>query len=368
MRRFQFNRLILLSMLCLAVLLLTIVTATASSVSALTGPLPAKTAAASITLSPTSGPPTTSITIKGHGFSSEERIVITFGSTRLVSIKGDQHGRFTTSIKVPASAASGLYLVQATSRHNGRVTIATAKFQVQTNWTMFGYDRKHTHTNPYENVLSQANVSNLAAKWIAPILLGTISSPAVVNGVVYIGSDDGSLYAFNAQTGTQLWRVTTGSNINSSPAVVNGVVYVGSHDSNVYAFNARTGIQIWKAPTGADIAMSSPVVINSVVYIGSEDQNLYALNAQTGAQLWKAPTGGWIISSPTVANGVVYVGSQDNSLYAFNARTGIQLWSYQTGNWIWSSPAVANGLVYVGSTDGNMYAYALPHQTVQYLI
>ena len=148
---------------------------------------------------------------------------------------------------------------------------------------MFGYDRKHTHTNPYENVLSQANVSNLAAKWIAPILLGTISSPAVVNGVVYIGSDDGSLYAFNAQTGTQLWRVTTGSNINSSPAVVNGVVYVGSHDSNVYAFNARTGIQLWKAPTGADIAMSSPVVINSVVYIGSEDQNVYAFNAQTGA-------------------------------------------------------------------------------------
>jgi outer membrane protein assembly factor BamB len=45
----------------------------------------------------------------------------------------------------------------------------------------------------------------------------------VVEGVVYVGSDDGKLYAFNASNGSILWRTPTGSQIESSPAVVGGV-------------------------------------------------------------------------------------------------------------------------------------------------
>ena len=56
------------------------------------------------------------------------------------------------------------------------------------------------------------------------------SSPAVANGVVYVGSGmDGNVYALNATTGVKLWNYTTGSEVYSSPAVVNGVVYVGSY-------------------------------------------------------------------------------------------------------------------------------------------
>ena len=61
------------------------------------------------------------------------------------------------------------------------------------------------------------------------------SSPAVANGVVYVGSVDGKLYAYHATTGALLWSATTGSYINSSPAVANGMVYVGSADQNLYA-------------------------------------------------------------------------------------------------------------------------------------
>ena len=53
------------------------------------------------------------------------------------------------------------------------------------------------------------------------------SSPAVANGVVYVGSDD-NVYALNARTGALLWSYTTGEYVVSSPAVANGVVYVGS--------------------------------------------------------------------------------------------------------------------------------------------
>ena len=41
------------------------------------------------------------------------------------------------------------------------------------------------------------------------------------------------------------WKYTTGSVFHSSPAVVNGVVYVGSVDHNVYALNASTGAKLW---------------------------------------------------------------------------------------------------------------------------
>ena len=61
------------------------------------------------------------------------------------------------------------------------------------------------------------------------------SSPAVANGIVYVGSVNDTLYALNATTGALLWSYTTGNWIYSSPTVANGVVYIGSYDYNVYA-------------------------------------------------------------------------------------------------------------------------------------
>ncbi len=51
----------------------------------------------------------------------------------------------------------------------------------------------------------------------------------------------GSLYALNARIGDRLWSYATGGYVESSPAVVNGVVYVGSWDGNVYAFSLKHG-------------------------------------------------------------------------------------------------------------------------------
>ena len=64
--------------------------------------------------------------------------------------------------------------------------------------------------------------------------------------------------------------------ISSSPAVANGVVYVGSEDSTLYAFDAATGAQLWSAATGGQIYHGSPSVSDGVVYVGSTDDNLYA--------------------------------------------------------------------------------------------
>jgi len=115
-----------------------------------------------------------------------------------------------------------------------------------------------------------------------------ISSPAVANGVVYVGSDDGNVYALNANTGTKLWNYWTGNSVLSSPAISNGVVYVGSYDNNTYALNATTGAKLWNYTTGWYVD-SSPAVSDGVVYIGSLDSNLYALNATTGAKTLFTP-------------------------------------------------------------------------------
>ena len=90
-----------------------------------------------------------------------------------------------------------------------------------------------------------------------------------------------------------LWQFTTGGSVDSSPAVSNGLVYVGSFDANVYALNASTGAKVWQFTTGNSID-TSPAVANGVVYVSSGDNNVYALNASTGAELWQFTTGNFV--------------------------------------------------------------------------
>ncbi|MDO8690628.1 MAG: PQQ-binding-like beta-propeller repeat protein [Dehalococcoidia bacterium] len=191
-------------------------------------------------------------------------------------------------------------------------------------------------------------------KWSYTTGGGILSSPTVVEGVVYVGSGDYKVYALDAVTGALKWSYATGSYILSSPAVVEGVVYVGSQDGKVYALDAATGSLKWSYQTDSSIE-SSPLLTNGVVYIGSSDGKVHALDAMTGALRWTYSTGGLGISSAAVAGSVVYVGSRDGKLYALDADSGILRWSYSTGGPV-LSPALANGVVYVGSGDGKLYA------------
>lgn len=182
-----------------------------------------------------------------------------------------------------------------------------------------------------------------------------LSLPAVVNGIVYTGASDSHLYANDAATGQPKWAFRTKSGISGSPALANGVVYIGSGDSHLYAIDAVTGQQKWTFAAGGPI-WTSPIVANGVVYVGSIDHKLYAIDAATGQQKWVFLTASYIAAAPTIANGVVYVDALDSKLYAVDAATGQQKWNFVTAGPIWSSPTVANGVVYVGSNDHNLYA------------
>src|SRR5579859_1835512 len=311
-------------------------------------------ASASITLSIHAGPPASPLTVKGKGFGPAETAAITFDSAPVGNAMTDSMGSFSVHITIPASALPGSHIVQATGQSSG--FSAQANFLVQTNWPLDGYDLRHTRFNPYENVLNVTTVPNLVQDWTATTGNSIYTSPAVVNGIVYAGSSDQSMYAFDAKTGTTLWKAPGTWPVNSSAAVANNIVYVGEDDGFLHAFNAKTGAVVWTTLVGGFVG--SPTVSQGIVYVGASmgTTSLYAVDARSGTVLWTAPTS-YITSTPAVANNIVYVSSSNGNLYAFNAKTGATVWTAQAGSDLSSSPTVANGVVYIGSEDGNLYAF-----------
>ncbi len=166
-------------------------------------------------------------------------------------------------MKTSASWLLGLFLVigpAATAQQPCSLLPQTSFI----NWAQFRFTPCHTGFNPYEVILSSSTVGNLVVDWTYTTGDAVFSSPAVVNRVAYVGSEDNNVYALNALTGAKLWSFTTQGPVYSSPAVVNGVVYVGSNDNKVYALNALTGTKLWSYSTGGYVH-SSPAVSNGVV-------------------------------------------------------------------------------------------------------
>ncbi|MDP9357063.1 MAG: PQQ-binding-like beta-propeller repeat protein [Chloroflexota bacterium] len=185
-------------------------------------------------------------------------------------------------------------------------------------------------------------------RWRVPIRFAGQSSPAVIDGVVFVSSHEGLLYAVDAATGIQRWQYQTDSLVFSSPAVAEGSVFFGGVNGDLYALDVTTGRPRWRFATGGDV-YASPAVADGVVYVSSNSRVLYALDAATGEPRWQFAAGGE--SSPAVVGGVVYAGSDDGGLYALDAATGEVRWLYATGAAIRSSPTVADGAIYVGSGD-----------------
>jgi eukaryotic-like serine/threonine-protein kinase len=319
-----------------------------------------------VKLSPKSGPPTSNVLVSGSGFGAYAAIDIYLGSTDVALALANSSGAFSNiEIQIPASALPGDDWVSAVQRSTD--TGAQVAFLVETNWAEFGFTPENQRVNPYENVLSPSTVGSIDLLWSYPTGGSVQSSPAVADGVVYVGSNDNNVYALNVTTGATSWKpFTTGAPVQSSPAVADGTVYIGSNDGNVYALRASTGATAWTPFSAGAPVSSSPAVANGGIYVGTSScittcqygNSLLALNATTGALDWEEfPTTG-AVGSPSIANGDVYAPTAEGAIYDFYATTGLCVHPALFGLCFFpglnSAPPIVDGAIYTttGASSG----------------
>ncbi|MER7624345.1 PQQ-binding-like beta-propeller repeat protein [Streptomyces sp. NPDC126503] len=145
--------------------------------------------------------------------------------------------------------------------------------------------------------------------------------PAVTGGGVYLADHLGTVYAIDATTGQDRWRIATEARQSTEPVLVaDGNIHVGS-GSALYTLDAVTGTPRWRFAAGGEL-VGSPVVADGRVHFGSADHVLYTLDATGGQLRWKLATGGEITGSPVAKDGVVYACSKDRCVYALDAVKG----------------------------------------------
>lgn len=213
------------------------------------------------------------------------------------------------------------------------------------------------------------------------------ASPVIADGILYIGSSDGRLYALDAKKWDIKWVFNAGSAIRFSAAIWGGRVYFSTRDNKFFALNAKTGDLLWdfKTKTWMD---SSPIVYNGTVYTGAFPSKIYMLDAITGqskserqrtvtingikygcenaefrpiqpqhnAEHWRSYTDG-SESFPVIANGYAYIGARNGKLQAIDITAKTEVWSYQTEGSINAAPAISDGVLYAAATDGYIYAF-----------
>ena len=148
------------------------------------------------------------------------------------------------------------------------------------------------------------------------------------DGVVY-GISYSDFFALNATTGVPLWQQTLQKypyqEANMTPVVAGGAMYFSSCNTTkqtgtylacyLFAFNANSGAELWHVPYNSmsTSVMAPPAVLDGVVYAASLNGVLRAYNAQTGDLLWTYSTGGNIYNSLVSQSGLVYVEVQEDA-------------------------------------------------------
>lgn len=213
------------------------------------------------------------------------------------------------------------------------------------------------------------------------------STPVFSNNTLFIGISDGKLYALNATTGSIRWKNSITSSIvvgtseymtthdfplQSSPAVANGVVYIGAFDGYCYAFDATTGKQQWKTQivtvdyTNYHIYAftSTPLVANGIVYLQGGSNNdggtitkgkLFALDTKDGHILWQVdPT-----QLPLQLSNVI-IAPNINPPY-INGETIYFTFNFSFNNG--TNPIGAQILLALKASDGTLQWYYMPEVT-----
>ncbi|MCH7857414.1 MAG: PQQ-binding-like beta-propeller repeat protein [Gemmatimonadetes bacterium] len=230
-------------------------------------------------------------------------------------------------------------------------------------WSGWGVGRENLRFQTAESAgLDFNQVPNLTLKWAFgfPETTSAWAQPAVAGGRLFVGSQNGDIYALDAKTGCGHWTYSARTGVRTAISVGalgdGHALYFGDTGARVYAIDAQTGAELWSrdveshpgaritgAPTLHEGRLYVPV--SSIEEVLASDPgygcctfrgSVVVLDAATGDQIWKTYT----IPAEPVARGT---GPNGTTL------------SGPAGAAVWGAPTIdaGRGLVYVAT--GNAY-------------
>ncbi len=177
-------------------------------------------------------------------------------------------------------------------------------------WLTEGRDFGKSHYSPLEQI-NLDNIDELGFAWEyrTDTHRGMEANPIVVDGVLFTSGTTGRAYALNAMTGEEIWqfnpesdgqvnRYTCCDEVNRGVAVWDGMVYVASLDGRLFALDAQTGEVAWEVDTfifkdRAYTSSGAPEVAGDVVVIGNAGADydargyVSAYDLKTGEFAWR---------------------------------------------------------------------------------
>lgn len=178
------------------------------------------------------------------------------------------------------------------------------------------------------------------------------STAAIVSGRVYVGCEDGRLYALNLDDGTLRWTYKTAdAAIKSSPTVYGDLVLFGDESGEFHAVDSASGAKAWTFKAEGEIVSSANPYHDRVVF-GSFDGCIYCLAIRDGTLLWKFKTDAQVFGTVGITEGKAVVAGCDGKLRVLNMDDGAEVRSAAVGAQTAASPAILDHRVFLG-TLGN---------------
>ena len=195
-------------------------------------------------------------------------------------------------------------------------------------------------------------------KWEFDCEVFTHSSPAVDDGIIFLGDDKGEILAINFNDGKLIYRkkIKKALPFYSGAAIRDGMAFIGNDDGKLYSVDIKSGSIKWEFNTNTRITMI-PAIKNDTIIIGNLNGDLYAIKKSNGSQIWKISTGGLLNATPLIANNSIILPDYNRNFYLINISSGKIFKTYKLEGRVKLSPVIADSTLFIGYENGNICAY-----------
>lgn len=177
------------------------------------------------------------------------------------------------------------------------------------------------------------------------------SSPVIAGGRVFIGGEDGRLYALDLRTGEVAWSHDTGGAIEAPPSILGGRVIIGNDDGILTSLAMVDGKPAWTFDAGDKIIGAANGALDGdggAIVFGCYDSCLHAVDAEDGKPLWKHETDGYLNGMPARWGDNWAIGGCDQNVYVISGDGKERLAAVDLGSYVPGSVVVAGDRAYAG--------------------